>query len=143
MADLILLVKSSVYIAVDNNMTLIVNIDNLDISALGYYNNTVKVSLVKTKVELAVLTPIITKLINSMFGDGVSLGTWLTKHGLGFLDLTEMVVIDGVNYLYVQLTPTYRKSQINVALPSPNIQKIISELQVDFSTLKSDLLAES
>jgi hypothetical protein len=126
--DLILLVKSNVNIAIDNNMTLIVHVDNLDISALGYYNNTVKVSLVKTKLELAVLTPILTKLINNMFGDGVSLGTWLTNHGLGFLDLTDMVVSDGVNYLYVQLTPTYRRNQINVALPSPNIQKIISEL---------------
>ena len=99
--DLILLLKSSVNIGISNNMTLIVHIDNLDISALCYTNNTVKVNLVKTKVELAVLTPILTKLINSIFGDGVSLGNWLTNHGLGFLDLSELVLSDGLNYLYV------------------------------------------
>jgi len=76
--------------------------------------------LVKTKVELAVLTPILTRLLNNIFGDGVYIGNWLTNNGLGFLDLTEMVISDGVDYLYVQLTPTYRRKQ-QIKVSSPNI----------------------
>jgi len=118
--DLFLLLNSSISIGIDNNMTLIIQVGNLDISALGYTNNTVKVNLVKTKVELAVLTPILTRLLNNIFGDGVYIGNWLTNNGLGFLDLTEMVISDGVDYLYVQLTPTYRRKQ-QIKVSSPNI----------------------
>jgi len=118
--DLFLFLNSSISIGIDNNMTLVVMIERLDISALGYTNNTVKVNLVKTKVELAVLTPIVTRLVNSIFGDGVSIGNWLTNNGLGFLDLSEMVISDGVDYLYVQLTPTYRRKQ-QIKVSSPNI----------------------
>jgi len=86
-------------------MTLIVNVGNLQITPLGYTNNTVSVSLIKTKTDFKIIDPIIARQINQMFGDGVNLGTWLTNHGLGFLDLTQLVISEGNGYLYIEFTP--------------------------------------
>ena len=59
-------------------MTLVVDILNISINVLGATNYTIKVNLIKTRTEIAVLIPIIKTAVNKIFGDGVSIVTWLT-----------------------------------------------------------------
>jgi len=80
---------------------------------VGYTDNTVKVSLIKTKAALSAATIIITGLVNSWFDTPISIANFLILHHLSFLDLTEITVLDGDGYLYIGVTPEYRRNQSN------------------------------
>jgi hypothetical protein len=54
------------YIA--ENVTLAVNITNLDIQLPGYFNNTVTVKLLKTKAALSLVEGIVARVINEKIG---------------------------------------------------------------------------
>ena len=111
--DLILGIDIKFVLNITNDMTLYVHIDKLSISVVGYTDNTVKVSLIKTKAALSAATIIITGLVNSWFDTPISIANFLILHHLSFLDLTEITVLDGDGYLYIGVTPEYRRNQSN------------------------------
>ena len=117
MTDLILDLEIKILFNVTENVTLFVYVDTLNVSPKSYYNNTVKVTLIKTKTALAFVTPIVKSLVNKKLGDGVAIGGFLQAHGLGILDLSSMIVTDHEGYLLVQVTPEYRRQPVSYWLP--------------------------
>ena len=63
-----------------DNVTLYANIEDLTLNLLGTYNNTVKVSLIKSRSELLIITPIIQLELNKKLNPGISLNDWLSTH---------------------------------------------------------------
>lgn len=93
---------------VTDNITVTGNMNDLNLAIDGYYNNTVKVSLTKIKLELVVVTGIVKALINGIINPGISLNEWLSTHTpLQFFNLTEMEIIVEDDYLMVGLTPQF------------------------------------
>lgn len=62
---------------VSDNVTLFVYVNNLNLNVDGSYNNTVKVSLLKLKTEILLVTNFVRKTINDMFAGGLSVNNFI------------------------------------------------------------------
>jgi hypothetical protein len=95
-----------------DNMTLYIHLDKLNIGAQSAYNSTVKVNMITLKAKISIVTPIIVGMVNGLFNTPISISAFLEKHGLGLLDLTKMELAVGEGYIYIQLTPQYRRNKL-------------------------------
>ena len=93
-------------------MTFYIHIDKLNLVAQSAYNNTVKVNMLTLKAKIAIVTPIITSLINGIFETPFSIEDLLVDRGLEFLDLKEMELMIGQGYAQIQITPQYRRNHL-------------------------------
>jgi hypothetical protein len=82
-------------------MSLYIHLDNLNIGAQGSYNSSVKVNMLTLKAKISFVTPIIKSMVNTKFGNPVSISDFLEKHHLGLLDLTKMQLTVGEGYVYI------------------------------------------
>ena len=89
------------------NVTIFLDLDkNIVIDLLGHSNDNpdIKVKLLKAQLAIPIIEPIITKVINKKFADGISINAILEKK-IGLFNLTEMVIVTGEGWIDVQLTP--------------------------------------
>jgi hypothetical protein len=110
--DLLLSVQLKFTFEITDNMTFYIHIDKLNLGAQGAYNNTVKVNMITLKAKIAVVTPIIVRMVNGVFETPLSISAFLESHGLGFLDLTKMELVVGEGFAQISLTPQYRLNML-------------------------------
>ena len=110
--DLLLSIQAKFKMDIMDNMTLYIHLDKLNIGAQSAYNSTVKVNMITLKAKISIVTPIIVGMVNGLFNTPISISAFLEKHGLGLLDLTKMELTVGEGYIYIQLTPQYRRNRL-------------------------------
>lgn len=91
---------------VSDNVTIYLTVNTLSLNADGYYNNTVKVSLLKFKTELIAADVFVKNYINDMTSDGLSINSLIEKIPvLKFFNLTEMELVIENDYAMAAITP--------------------------------------
>ena len=130
---------------ITDDVTLSMKIDDLKITVVTAYESEVKVNLITTRFKIGIVTSLVTNAINGKLENGVEIGAWLVSHGLGILNLEEMTLTEGDGYVYIEVTPQYRRQSLpSFNIWAPDFQMLADHaMAVDFSQMKKELLAEA
>ena len=130
-----------------DNVTIYGDINSLSLNILGTYNNTVKVSLIKSRAELVIITPIIQMELNKKLNAGFSVNGFISeKTPLKFFNLTYMEIEVFDHFLTIAMIPQFDHRNVTNELFDPEAWNALGDLlypeDLDNFGIENDLLRE-